>query len=47
MPSNLEISESGEIQFLTEEIGKWKYLIFGIGIPPTKFDPRVVSVGLN
>jgi hypothetical protein len=22
-------------------------LVFGQGIPPTKFEPRVVSVGLN
>lgn len=47
MPSNLDVTETGEITFSTNEIGKWKYLVFGVGIPPTKFETRVVSVGLN
>ena len=47
MPSSLDATESGEIVFHTNELGKWRYLTFGIGIPPTKFEPIVVSVGLN
>lgn len=33
--------------FETEEIGSWKYLIFGKGIPPTKYEPKTVTIGLN
>jgi len=47
MPSNLEVTEQSEVTIQTAEIGKWKYLAFGIGIPPTKFEPRLMSVGLN
>lgn len=47
MPSNLDVTESGEITFSSSEIGKWKYLVFGVGISPTPFEPRIVSVGLN
>lgn len=47
MPSNLDLTENGEIIFFSQELGKWRYLVFGIGIPPTKFPERVVSVGLN
>lgn len=47
MPSNLDITESGEVLFSSSEIGKWKFLVFGMGISPTPFEPRVVSVGLN
>ncbi|KAL4498636.1 hypothetical protein ABPG72_019754 [Tetrahymena utriculariae] len=47
MPSNLEVTEQGEVTISTQEIGKWKFLTFGIGIPPTKFEPRLISVGLN
>lgn len=46
-PSNLDITEQGEVQFVSQEIGKWRYLVFGVGVPPTKFEPRVVSIGLN
>mmetsp|Transcript_1130 Transcript_1130/g.164 ORF Transcript_1130/g.164 Transcript_1130/m.164 type:complete len:96 (+) Transcript_1130:540-827(+) len=47
MPSNLDITETGEVLFTSNEIGKWKYLVFGMGISPTPFEPRIVSVGLN
>lgn len=47
MPSNLDITESGEVHFTSSEIGNWKFLCFGIGISPTPFDARIVSVGLN
>jgi len=29
MPSNLDVTENGEISFITNEIGKWKFLVFG------------------
>jgi len=47
MPSNLEVIEVGEVHFTSVDIGRWKYLCYGQGIPPTKFEPRIVSVGLN
>lgn len=47
MPSSLDVTEKGEVHFSTQEIGGWKYLCFGLGISPTPFEPRVVSVGLN
>ncbi|EGR27619.1 hypothetical protein IMG5_193180 [Ichthyophthirius multifiliis] len=47
MPSNLEIIESAEIIISTKNIGKWQYLVFGQGIPPTKFEPLLVSIGIN
>ena len=31
----------------TNSIGSWKYIVFGMGIPPTKFPEMTVSVGLN
>lgn len=46
MPSSLEIIESSDIIF-NSSIGKWHYLVFGQGLPPTKFPITTVSVGLN
>ena len=36
-PSNLDIVESGEIFLSTSEIGNWKFLVYGKGLPPTQF----------
>ena len=47
MPSSLDIIEQGEISFETAEIGRWQYLLYGQGTPPTKFEPINVSIGLN
>lgn len=46
-PSDLEVNETGEVIFTSEEIGNWYYMVFGVGLPPTKFDERLVSCGLN
>lgn len=32
---------------MSSDIGKWRYLVFGVGIAPTPFEPLVVSIGLN
>ena len=47
MPSVLEQSQSSDVIFEAEDIGKWHYLCFGIGIPPTEFEGKHVSVGIN
>jgi hypothetical protein len=31
MPSNLDVTEAGEVHFTTAELGKWRYLVFGLG----------------
>ena len=46
-PSDLEVNETGEVIFDSEEIGNWYFMVFGVGLPPTKFDPKVISCGLN
>ncbi|CAD8106047.1 unnamed protein product [Paramecium primaurelia] len=45
-PSSLDQIEQSEIIF-TSPIGKWHYLAFGNGLPPTKFAAATVSIGLN
>lgn len=42
-PSDLENTENGIITFETEEIGCWNFMVFGIGIPPTKFPEKNLS----
>ena len=37
-PSDIETPENGEIIFETQEIGRWVYLVFGQGLPPTEFE---------
>jgi hypothetical protein len=39
-PSELEQNEQGEIRFVSEEIGQWKYQVFGSGLPPTLFPTK-------
>ncbi|EWS70940.1 flagellar associated protein, putative (macronuclear) [Tetrahymena thermophila SB210] len=46
-PSSLEQAESAEISIITGEIGKWRYSVYGMGIPPTKFEKREISVSIN
>lgn len=41
VPSGLT-AHSGEILIRTKEIGKWLYLCFGTGEPPTPFPPLQV-----
>ena len=33
--------------FRSLDIGKWQYLLFGTGLPPTKFDTKVLSCPLS
>ncbi|EGR28301.1 hypothetical protein IMG5_179020 [Ichthyophthirius multifiliis] len=47
MPSILDKTQTSQITFETENIGKWQFLAFGIGIPPTCFEPKIVTVGLD
>lgn len=46
-PSDLENTESGVITFETDEVGCWNFMVFGIGIPPTKFPVKQISGSLN
>ena len=46
IPSNLD-SQSGEITIYTKELGKWEFLVFGQGIPPTAYKEKIITVGLN
>ena len=39
--------EYGEIDFISEEIGKWKFQVCGTGLPPTKFKPKVITGAIN
>lgn len=47
MPSELDVLESGEIIFETEEIGNWYFQCFGQGVPPTPYEPQIISGTLN
>lgn len=40
-PSEIDYQDSCEVIFETVEIGNWKYLFFGAGDPPTRFDEHV------
>ena len=31
------------IIFNSKELGNWKYLVYGIGIPPTSFDKIIIN----
>ena len=43
IPSNLEKSENGELIFVSDTIGKWEYIVNGIGTPPNKFPSTSIS----
>eukprot|EP01017_Pseudomicrothorax_dubius_P047657 TRINITY_DN8583_c0_g1_i5.p1 TRINITY_DN8583_c0_g1~~TRINITY_DN8583_c0_g1_i5.p1 ORF type:complete len:454 (+),score=135.08 TRINITY_DN8583_c0_g1_i5:255-1616(+) len=47
IPSDLDVTEVGEITFMTEEIGNWYFVAFGLGLPPTKYEPKLVAGALN
>lgn len=47
MPSMLEVPQTSEVHFRTETIGNWDFLAFGLGIPPTQFEPKLITTGLN
>lgn len=46
-PSGMEQVESGEILFESDDIGRWQFLVFGRGQPPTKFEEKVITGTLN
>ena len=46
-PSDLEVTEVGEIIFETEDIGRWQYLTFGQGLPPTEFEVKLIPGKLS
>ncbi len=43
MPRELNKKETELIIFKSKELGNWKYMVFGIGIPPTDFDTVNIS----
>jgi hypothetical protein len=47
MPSAMDQTQTSDILFESEEIGKWHFLCFGMGIPPTEFEPKRISIDLN
>ena len=40
-------SQQGEIVFDSEEIGRWTFMAYGVGQPPTKFEEKVITGSLN
>jgi len=42
-PSNLDLQESGELTFNSDTIGKWSFIVIGIGTPPDKFPSISIS----
>ncbi|EAR97253.2 flagellar associated protein (macronuclear) [Tetrahymena thermophila SB210] len=46
-PSQLDKPQTSEVIFETENIGKWVYTLFGQGLPPTNFDTKIITIGLN
>ena len=46
-PNELDRQHSGDLVFRSEEIGEWKYLVFGKGDIPTDFEEKVVSATLG
>ena len=47
MPSVLDQTQTSDVIFESEDIGKWHYLCFGVGVPPTEFEPKRISIDLN
>ncbi|KAM3143753.1 Encoded by [Paramecium bursaria] len=47
IPSSLDQVQQGDITFKTKEIGKWDYIVYGLGIPPTVFSETTVTIGIN
>lgn len=43
MPKELNQKETELLQFVSKELGNWKYMVLGIGVPPTDFE----SVSIN
>ena len=43
IPSSLNNLDHLEIHFLSDQIGRWRYNFSGIGVPPKRYDTRVIS----
>lgn len=46
-PRDLNKNETEQLTFYSNEIGDWKYQLFGIGIPPTEFESTSISTALG
>ena len=46
MPKELGKKETELIVFRSKSLGSWKYMIFGIGVPPTDFELVKISAFL-
>ena len=47
MPRELHKNESELIVFSSTDLGDWKYMVFGIGIPPTDFEATTISSSIG
>jgi len=43
MPKELNKKETELIVFKSRELGNWKYMVFGRGVPPTDFELVTIS----
>lgn len=43
----MDVNESGEVIFESDAIGKWHYVVYGVGLPPTKYEEKVIAGTLN
>ena len=47
MPKELNKKETELLVFKSKELGNWKFMVFGKGVPPTDFDLVTISSLLN
>eukprot|EP00828_Plagiopyla_frontata_P031468 TRINITY_DN41301_c0_g1_i2.p1 TRINITY_DN41301_c0_g1~~TRINITY_DN41301_c0_g1_i2.p1 ORF type:complete len:450 (-),score=29.10 TRINITY_DN41301_c0_g1_i2:51-1400(-) len=47
IPSDLDANEFGEVIFESDTIGRWHYVVYGTGLPPTKYDEKIIAGTLN
>ena len=47
MPRELHKNESELIVFSSSDLGDWKYMVFGIGVPPTDFETTTISSSIG
>lgn len=47
MPKELNKKETELIVFSSKELGTWKFMVFGIGVPPTDFDTVNINSVIN
>jgi hypothetical protein len=39
--------QTGEIIFESDDIGRWHYMVYGMGLPPTQYEPKTLAGSLN